>query len=125
MEKKLDMHLDFYYKNNQGTLLPQGFPGGSDGKESVCNAGDPHSIRGSGRSPGEGNDYLFQYSCLGNPIDRGAWWGLQPMGSQRVGPHWVINIPVYIITPKPVLERPLHVELGTFQKDSKFASVYI
>ena len=48
-------------------------PGGSDGKESTCNAGDPGLIPGSGRSPGEGNGYLFQYSCLENPMDRGAW----------------------------------------------------
>ena len=52
----------------------RGFPGGSDGKESACNAGDLGSIHGSGRSPGEGNGNPFQYSCLGNPIDRGAWW---------------------------------------------------
>ena len=43
------------------------------GKESVCNAGDPDSISGSGRSPGEGNGNLFQYSCLENFTDRGAW----------------------------------------------------
>ena len=51
-----------------------GFPGGSDSKESACNAGDPGSIPGLGRSPGEGNDNPPQYSCLGNPMDRGAWW---------------------------------------------------
>ena len=50
-----------------------GFPGGSDDKESACNAGDPSLIPGSGRSPGEGNGNPFQYSCLGNPMDRGAW----------------------------------------------------
>ena len=50
-----------------------GFPGGSDGKESVCNAGDLRSIPGSGRSPGEGNGTPLQYSCLENPMDRGAW----------------------------------------------------
>ena len=50
-----------------------GFPGGSDGKESACNAGDPGSIPGSGRSPGEGNGNPLQYSCLENPTDRGAW----------------------------------------------------
>ena len=50
-----------------------GFPGGSDSKESACNAGDPGSIPGSGRSPGEGNDYPLQYSCLENSMDRGAW----------------------------------------------------
>ena len=48
-------------------------PGGSDSKESACNVGDPSSITGSGRSPGEGNGNPPQYSCLGNPMDRGAW----------------------------------------------------
>ena len=52
--------------------LIEGFCGGSDGKESACNAGDPGSIAGLGRSPGEGNGYPLQYSCLGNPMDRGA-----------------------------------------------------
>ena len=46
---------------------------GSDSKESACNAGDPGSIPGSGRSPGEGNGKPLQYSCLENPMDRGAW----------------------------------------------------
>ena len=44
------------------------------GKESACNAGDPGSIPGSGRSPGEGDGNPLQFSCLGNPMDRGAWW---------------------------------------------------
>ena len=48
------------------------FPGGSDDKESACNAGDPDSIPGSERFPGEGNGYSLQYSCLGNSMDRGA-----------------------------------------------------
>ena len=51
-----------------------GFPGGSEVKESACNAGDPGSFPGSGRSPGEGNGNPLQYSCLENPIDGGAWW---------------------------------------------------
>ena len=51
-----------------------GFPGGSDGKESVCNAGDLVSVPGLGRSPGEGNGYPVQYSCLENFMDRGNWW---------------------------------------------------
>ena len=51
----------------------RGFPGGSDGKESACHAGDPGSIPGLGRSPGEGNGNPLQYSCLENSIDRGAW----------------------------------------------------
>ena len=51
-----------------------GFPGGSEVKASACNAGDLGLIPGSGRSPGEGNGNLLQYSCLENPMDRGAWW---------------------------------------------------
>ena len=50
-----------------------GLPGGSDSKESACNAGDPGLIPGSGRPPGEGKGYPLQYSCLENPMDRGAW----------------------------------------------------
>ena len=50
-----------------------GFPDGSEGEESACNPGDPGLITGSGRSPGEGNGNLLQYSCLENYIDRGAW----------------------------------------------------
>ena len=50
-----------------------GFPGGSDGKESTRNAGDLGSIPGLARSPGEGNGYPLQYSCLEDSIDRGAW----------------------------------------------------
>ena len=50
-----------------------GFHGCSDSKESACNAGDPGSIPRSGRSPGEGNGYTLQYSCLENSKDRGAW----------------------------------------------------
>ena len=48
------------------------FPGGSDGKESACNTGDLSPIPGSGRSPGEGHGNPLLYSCLGNPMDRGA-----------------------------------------------------
>ena len=51
-----------------------GVPGGSDGKESACNVGDLGSILASGRSPEEGNGNPLQYSCLGNPMVRGACW---------------------------------------------------
>ena len=51
-----------------------GFPGGSDGKVSVCNMEDPSLIPVSGRSPGEGNGNPLQYPCLENPMDREAWW---------------------------------------------------
>ena len=54
--------------------LPSGFPGGSEGKASACNAGNPGSIPGSGRSPGEVNGNPLQFSCLENPTDGGAWW---------------------------------------------------
>ena len=47
-------------------------------KESFCNAGEEGSIPGSGRSPGEGNGNPLQNSCLGNPMDRGAWWATSP-----------------------------------------------
>ena len=55
-------------------LMCLGFPGGSDGKESACNAGYLGSILVSGRSPGEGNGNTLQYTCLENPKDEGAWW---------------------------------------------------
>ena len=51
-----------------------GFPAGSDSKEPAYNAGDMGSIPESGRFPGEGNGYPLQYTCLENPMDRGAWW---------------------------------------------------
>ena len=68
-----------------------GFPGGSDGKESACDVGDPGSIPESRRSPREGNSYPFQYSYLENSMDRGVWWA-QSTGSQRVGHDWENNI---------------------------------
>ena len=55
-----------------------GFPGGSDGKESFCNAGDMGSIPGLEDSPGEGNSYSLQYSGLENFMDRGAWQATAP-----------------------------------------------
>ena len=74
------MLLDLVHSNNSGNLpkwksvtLFMGLPDGSDGKQSVYNAGDQGSIIGSGRSPGEGNVNPFQYSCLENSMDRGAW----------------------------------------------------
>ena len=58
------------------TKCQEGFPGGSDVNVSACNAGDPGSITDSRRSPGEGNGNPFQYSCLENSMDRGAWWAI-------------------------------------------------
>ena len=56
-----------------GIIQSEGFPGGSEAKASAWNAGDPGSIPGSGRSPGEGNGNPLQYSCLENPMEGGAW----------------------------------------------------
>ena len=58
---------------SRSLLMNWPFPGGSEGEASACNAGDLGSIPGSGRSPAEGNRNPLQYSCLGNPMDRGAW----------------------------------------------------
>ena len=56
----------------------------SDSKASACNAGDPASIPGSGRFPGEGNGNPLQYSCLENPTDRGGWWATVHGGHKEV-----------------------------------------
>ena len=62
-------HLNFFF----GEV---GFPGGSEVKESACNAEDPGLIPGLGRSPGEGNGNPLQYPCLENPMEGGAWWAI-------------------------------------------------
>ena len=69
-------HIYFYIYTHTHIythMITYDFPGGSDGKESACNAGNPGSIPGSGRSPGEGNGNPLQYSCLENFMGRGAW----------------------------------------------------
>ena len=63
----------YIYTHTLLCMYVMGFPGGSDGKESACNAGDMVLIPGLGRSPGEGNGSPLQYSCLENCMDRGAW----------------------------------------------------
>ena len=74
-------------KNIESSTSISDFPGGSDSKASVYNAGDSGSIPGSGRSPWEGNGSPLQYYCLENRMDRGAC-RLQSMGLQRVGHDW-------------------------------------
>ena len=64
-------HSDLKYL--ESITWPYGFPHSLVSKESACNAGDPGSIPGSGRSPGVGNGNPLQYSCLENPRDRGTW----------------------------------------------------
>ena len=66
--------------------------GGSLGKESESNIGDEGLIPESGRSPGEGNGSPLQYSCLGNPTDRGTWWATIH-GVATVGHDLVTNLP--------------------------------
>ena len=56
--------------------ISAGFPAGLEVKMSACNARDPDLIPGLGRSLGEGNGNPLQYSCLENPMDRGAWWAI-------------------------------------------------
>ena len=67
------LHFLHYLHHSLTPGKSQDFPGGSEIKASACNAGDLGSIPGSGRSPAEGNGNPLQYSCLENPIDRGAW----------------------------------------------------
>ena len=69
-----------------------GFSGGLAGKESTCNARDPGSIPGLGRSPREGNGNPLQYSGPGNLMDRGAWW-VTVCGVARVGHDLATKLP--------------------------------
>ena len=72
--KKLQGATTYSTKSqNHLPMCTMGFPGASDGKASACNVGDPGSIPGLGRYPGEVNGNPLQYSCLENPMDRKAW----------------------------------------------------
>ena len=84
----------------------------SDGKESTCDSGDLGSIPGSGRSPGEGNGNPLQYSCLGNPMDRGAWWATVHgvMKSQT----WLSDKHGYTATSVRILIEPSGIISKTF-----------
>ena len=71
--KDRDCQATFERKESPALCCLQGFPSGSEGKAAACNEGDPGSIPGSGRSPGEGNGNPLQFSCLENPMEGGAW----------------------------------------------------
>ena len=72
-------------------MIVLGFAGGSDSKESACNAGDPSSVPGLGRSPGKGHGNPLQYSCLENLMERGAWratvWGVTKSQTWQLSAH--------------------------------------
>ena len=82
--KKHTFLRSFYAFNYSQIFISSGFPGGSDGKESACNAGDLGSVPGLRRSPEEETSYPLQYSCLENSMGRGTG-RLQSTESQRVG----------------------------------------
>ena len=80
-------------------------PGGSEDKASACNAGDLGSIPGLGRSPGEGIGNPLQYSCLENPMDRGAWWAtVHGVAKSRT---WLSNFTHITHTPSPTESKRL------------------
>ena len=84
-------------------------PGGSDGKESACNAGDLGSVPGSGRSPGARRGNPPQYSCLENPTDRGTWWATVDGATVRhnwaTNTLWATTLPgKHLLSPPPQIE---------------------
>ena len=98
----------------QTVNLVEDFLGGSDGKESAHNAGDPDWIPGLGRSLGEGNGYPLQYSCLENSMDKGAWCELQSLELQRVGHDWLTNVRARAHT-----HTHTHTQLGWTQLETR------
>ena len=97
--------------------IKPGFPGGSDGKEPACNAGDPGLIPGLGRSPGEGTGYPLQYFCLENSMDRGAWWatvhGVAKSWTLLSNFHFYPRLYHYWLSP-PCLSHPCPSLASTF-----------
>ena len=88
-----------------------GFPGGSEGKASACKVGDLGSIPGLGRSPGEGNGNPLQYSCLENPLDRGAWRAtVQRVPKRHTHFHHSTELPSLVCRPDPITIK----QTGTF-----------
>ena len=86
--KRTDKSNQWKWSELRRTTEKMGFAGGSDGKDSACNAADLGMIPGSWSSPGEGNSNPLQYSCLQNPMDRGAG-RVQSMGLKRVRHDWL------------------------------------
>ena len=74
-------NLQLFYGNS---MITSGLPWWFSGKKPLGNVGDTGSILGSGKSPGEGNGHRLQYSFLGNPMDRRAWWAMVQAGCKKV-----------------------------------------
>ena len=83
----VSLKIFYYFKICKDLYYKEGFPGGSWVENPPANAEDAGLIPRLGRSPGEGNGNLLQYSCLGNHMDRGAWW-VMSTELQRVGHSW-------------------------------------
>ena len=83
------------YVNITQEYTCKGFPGGSDGKEPDCSSGDPGLIPGLGRSPGEGNGNPLQFSCLENPMGRGAWQARVHGGKKSW--TWLSHLTLYLV----------------------------
>ena len=85
------------------------FPGGSDGKDYAYNAGNPGSVPGSGRSPGEGNGNPFQYPCLENSMDGGAWQAaVHGVPKSRTQLSDIYLFPQRLYFSREVIIRPIH-----------------
>ena len=106
---------------HQTAIWCQGFPGGSAGKESACNTWDPGSIPGLGRSPGEGNGYPLQYSCLEESRGQRS---LAVMGSQRVRHGWETNTVLGIGLQKGIRHNPYPVSQRFQASGIKRSPVY-
>ena len=86
-------------------------PSGSVVKNLPANAGDLGSIPGSGRSPGEGNGNPFQYSCLGNSVDRGTWWAIVHGVANDFDTTYGLNNNILFHTHKSSLSTQLSVDI--------------
>ena len=93
------------------TYIQLGFCGGSDSKESACNAGDLGLIPGSGRSPGEGAGNTLQYSSLGNPIDKEAWCATIVHGESDVTNAFTLDFPGGTSSKELPCQEPLEIRV--------------
>ena len=99
-------------------MTQQGFPDGASGKEPACRAGDVRdmdSTPGLGRSPGGGHGNPLQYSCLENPMDRGAWWAMaHGVAKSQTGLKDLTHMPCRSVRNKSEANKqtPLHWEVS-------------